>query len=623
VPLSITSVSSRALLSLDPFFDPALDAHPPPDARAAATTVPNGNGGTRRFEERPYTVQPGDTLWKIARAYAMTVDELVNYHTAHVPCDPDTAREYAHFASSRAGTNLCAGDFLRQSPDRIFPSQQLMVPATRVVQPADTLSEIARAHGMSVPEAVARHNALRPSDADPQKIPRFDATSTHGTPRRTPSGEQQSPHLLFPGQIIHLNAPREANVASPEPREPAAVPHSEAVEPPDDSKPDVSPAYPSSPASSAGADQSAPSVALPAEPHAAGEAPAPNNGSDAAKIAKELAHIPPLAMVTGFMAVQNAIREISTRIGADRTLTIGPTVADLTRGIADVFKGLCSVVMYNNHDVKLPEWLERAMNSKLLIDMGRNTSLASGGLELANTWGAYLGNPGRTDADRDAVLAHTASTTADTAVNTIPYLLREAWRGIAWRTNFAYFEGKDAARSVQKLASAPEQPTKEGQDAIVRNAVEGTLDVSKYVLPIRALVGVLLGDLAGHLAGVAVDRPTARERLECAKAQGLPPEHDPYPDGRPDSVEGAIADILVRLFGDPRLGAYVALSEINSDPTAPPELREAVREALERTRVAHEESKVWRTRFEVCDEPREKPHAHGGAANASTSRASE
>ena len=90
-----------------------------------------------RPEEQTVLVQPGDTLWAIARRYGVTVEQIARQNGV-------------------------------RNPDLIYPGQQLQIPANSqgsryIVRPGDTLWAIARRYGVTV-EQIARQNGVRNPD---------------------------------------------------------------------------------------------------------------------------------------------------------------------------------------------------------------------------------------------------------------------------------------------------------------------------------------------------------------------------------------------------------------------------------------------------------------------------
>ncbi len=93
-------------------------------------------------QPREYTVQPGDTLYSLARRFGTTVDELARHNGL---ADPN---------------QLQVGQRLRLPGSPQLPPQPA-VGETYVVQPKDTLWSIARRYGTS-PAELARANGLDP-----------------------------------------------------------------------------------------------------------------------------------------------------------------------------------------------------------------------------------------------------------------------------------------------------------------------------------------------------------------------------------------------------------------------------------------------------------------------------
>ncbi|HEX2183338.1 MAG TPA: LysM peptidoglycan-binding domain-containing protein [Rubrobacteraceae bacterium] len=91
----------------------------------------------------PYVVQPGDTLSEIAERFGSTVDAIVE---ANGLADPDIIF---------AGQILCVPP--RGHQGQVFPTEPY------IVQPGDTLSEIAEDFGLSVDDLV-RFNRIRDPD---------------------------------------------------------------------------------------------------------------------------------------------------------------------------------------------------------------------------------------------------------------------------------------------------------------------------------------------------------------------------------------------------------------------------------------------------------------------------
>ncbi|MEZ4516981.1 MAG: LysM domain-containing protein [Chloroflexota bacterium] len=95
-----------------------------------------------------YIVQPGDTLWGISRQFNTSVDAIVQ-------------------ANNIPNPNLIYVGQVLEVPDGTGPSPTPVPPpvnpATYVVQPGDTLSQIAARFGTTVPALVAANNIVNPN----------------------------------------------------------------------------------------------------------------------------------------------------------------------------------------------------------------------------------------------------------------------------------------------------------------------------------------------------------------------------------------------------------------------------------------------------------------------------
>jgi spore germination protein len=105
---------------------------------------------------RQYTVQSGDTLWRIAQRFGVTVEQIVQLNNI-------------------------------SDPNRIFPGQVLLIPSVTApetrqytVQPGDTLWRIAQQFGTTVEAIVALNNITDPNRIFPGQVLMIPAAASPG-----------------------------------------------------------------------------------------------------------------------------------------------------------------------------------------------------------------------------------------------------------------------------------------------------------------------------------------------------------------------------------------------------------------------------------------------------------
>ena len=179
--------------------DPVASVAPEPTAEQPAQPTAEqpaqdaaGADTTDAAAKRDYTVQPTDTLYDIARAHSVTVDDLIAWNGLD-------------------GTLIRPGQILSLTPVANTPAPQ---PLVVTVQPGDSLWSLARAHDSTV-AAIASANAL-----DPQAtlqlgrsltIPgRYAAVAVAGSDGTAPSvgGPAASAITVGPGESLWTIAQR-------------------------------------------------------------------------------------------------------------------------------------------------------------------------------------------------------------------------------------------------------------------------------------------------------------------------------------------------------------------------------------------------------------------------------
>ena len=163
-----------------------------PGAVSAATPTPEA-------DVRTHTVQPGETLSEIAKAYGVPLDVLsrlngidnantiVSGRTLRIPAPavaesatPDGTQEPAEQPTEEATQEATQESTATPAPDEIGAGNVV----THTVQPGETASEIAKLYGVALDELMARNgilNANRLYVGAVLVIPRPDAEAT-GTP---------------------------------------------------------------------------------------------------------------------------------------------------------------------------------------------------------------------------------------------------------------------------------------------------------------------------------------------------------------------------------------------------------------------------------------------------------
>jgi len=140
----VAPADNRAGESDGPSADVVVASEPESDAAASVETAPN------EIAAAHYTVQPADTLYDIARAVGVSVDDLIAWN-------------------SLDGTLIRPGQQLALQPDPTAPSQQ---PLVVTVRSGDNLWTLARLHDTTV-ASIASANGL-----DPQATLRLGQTLT-------------------------------------------------------------------------------------------------------------------------------------------------------------------------------------------------------------------------------------------------------------------------------------------------------------------------------------------------------------------------------------------------------------------------------------------------------------
>jgi spore germination protein len=221
---TLTSVARSFGVTVQSLLD--LNEPPYPDrlTPGQALLIPSKEEEPPTYQR--YTVQPGDTLWRIAQRFGTTVEAIVQLNNI-------------------------------SDPSLIFPGQVLLIPVTTpppavrqyTVQPGDTLWRIAQRFGVTIEEIVRLNNISDPNRIIPGQVLLIPAAPTPGPQQYTVQpgdtlwriaqrfgttveaiaalNNITDPNRIFPGQVLLI--PSALPVPPPQPTPPPVTPKYRAI----------------------------------------------------------------------------------------------------------------------------------------------------------------------------------------------------------------------------------------------------------------------------------------------------------------------------------------------------------------------------------------------------------